>query len=107
MHLAGHGQSRVFRRLGFVLHGVHSVSAVLVFFYVSPPPPRLLDAINFSMYSAWSYADNFVFSAVMSLFQPGYLQKLLPESAPDEPEALEDILKGNFFVGDFLSSNGT
>jgi len=27
--------------------------------------------------------------------QPGYLQKLLPESAPVEPEALEDILAGN------------
>jgi len=36
--------------------------------------------------------------AVMPLFQPGYLQKLLPESAPDEPEALEDILSGTFFV---------
>lgn len=26
--------------------------------------------------------------------QPGYLQKLLPGSAPVEPEALEDILAG-------------
>jgi len=34
-----------------------------------------------------------------SPFQPGYLQKLLPDSAPDEPEALEDILSGTFFVG--------
>jgi hypothetical protein len=30
--------------------------------------------------------------------QPGYLQKLLPESAPDQPEALEDILTGSVFV---------
>lgn len=48
------------------------------------------------MYSARSHADNCVRSAVMSHFQPGYLQKLLPESAPEEPEALEDILNGTF-----------
>ncbi|KAG0553831.1 hypothetical protein M758_12G044200 [Ceratodon purpureus] len=29
---------------------------------------------------------------VRSQVEPGYLKKLLPESAPDEPEALEDIL---------------
>jgi hypothetical protein len=54
-------------------------------------------------YSGRSHADNFMCSPVMSHFQPGYLQKLLPESAPDEPEALEDILNGR----ELLAANGT
>lgn len=36
--------------------------------------------------------------AVMFHLQPGYLHHLLPESAPEEPEALEDVFAGNVFV---------
>jgi hypothetical protein len=40
----------------------------------------------------------------MFYLQPGYLHHLLPESAPEEPEALEDVFAGNIFVVNFCAS---
>lgn len=34
--------------------------------------------------------------------QPGYLRGMLPDSAPDHPESLEDIFNGKFFKTGFL-----
>jgi len=35
---------------------------------------------------------------LLVLMQPGYLHKLLPDSAPDHPETLDQVLDGKFLT---------
>lgn len=47
--------------------------------------------------SLW-FSDNVEFTCLM---QPGYLHKLLPDSAPDHPETLDQVLDGEYPFSSF------